>query len=106
MLGRAALHAARHLAPPAGCDRPQAGLRSCELRRLYGGQWQLAKLDRLLVHPDTVRAIASGAPLDSVVDTYRGEQADFLAKRDKYLLYDACEPRPPQAPAGAPVPTQ
>ena len=36
VLGRAPQHPARHPAPPAGRDRPQAGLRSRQLRRLHG----------------------------------------------------------------------
>ena len=36
VLGRAAQHAARHAPPPAGRDRPQAGLRPRQLRCLHG----------------------------------------------------------------------
>jgi uncharacterized protein YbbC (DUF1343 family) len=64
------------------------------LRRLYPRAWEFAKVDRLLVHPDTMKALDSGAPLDAVVDTYRAELAAFMTKRDKYLLYGtvACPP--------------
>jgi uncharacterized protein YbbC (DUF1343 family) len=58
-----------------------------ELRRLYPQEWELAKLDRLLVHPEAIRAIDAGLPLDSIVETYRSELALFIVKREKYLLY-------------------
>ncbi len=57
------------------------------LRRLYPREWEFAKLDRLLVHPDAIRAIDAGLPLDAIVETYRPELALFIAKREKYLLY-------------------
>jgi uncharacterized protein YbbC (DUF1343 family) len=57
------------------------------LRSLYAGKWQLEKLDRLLVHPEAVRAIDAGLPLAAIADTYRAEQAAFAIKREKYLLY-------------------
>jgi uncharacterized protein YbbC (DUF1343 family) len=65
-----------------------------ELRRLYRGTWEFAKLDRLLVHPETMRAIDGGLPIGSIVDSYRGELAAFASKREKYLLYGsgACTP--------------
>jgi uncharacterized protein YbbC (DUF1343 family) len=58
-----------------------------ELRRLYPGRWEFSKLDRLLVEPETMKAIDSGLPLASIVDTYRGQLESFAAKREKYLLY-------------------
>ena len=57
------------------------------LRALYGHKWELEKLDRLLVHPDAVRAIDAGLPLAALAETYRVEQAAFAVKREKYLLY-------------------
>ena len=58
-----------------------------ELRRLYPRAWEFAKVDRLLVHADTMKALDGGLPLDAVVDTYRAELAAFMTKREKYLLY-------------------
>ena len=75
----------------------QAGLAIArELRRLYPRQWEFAKLDRLLVHPEAIRAIDAGLPLDAIVETYRSELALFMTKREKYLLYGAgdCPPAP------------
>jgi uncharacterized protein YbbC (DUF1343 family) len=75
----------------------QAGLAIArELRRLYPSQWELGKLDRLLVHPEAIRAIEAGLPLDAIVDTYRSELALFMTKREKYLLYGTgeCSPAP------------
>jgi uncharacterized protein YbbC (DUF1343 family) len=60
------------------------------LRRAYAGRWEFAKLDRLLVHPETMRAIDRGAPLDVIVATYQAELAAFAVKREKYLLYRDC----------------
>jgi uncharacterized protein YbbC (DUF1343 family)/CubicO group peptidase (beta-lactamase class C family) len=57
------------------------------LRRLYPQAWEFPKVDRLLVHPDAMKAIDGGLPLDAVVDTYRPELAAFITKREKYLLY-------------------
>jgi uncharacterized protein YbbC (DUF1343 family)/CubicO group peptidase (beta-lactamase class C family) len=67
------------------------------LRRMYRGEWEFAKLDRLVVHPETVSAIDAGAPLASVLQTYRAELAAFMTKREKYLLYatGACPPAAP-----------
>jgi uncharacterized protein YbbC (DUF1343 family) len=61
------------------------------LHRLYPHEWEFAKLDRLLVHPDAMRAIDGGLPLAAVVETYRAELAAFMTKREKYLLYGAGE---------------
>jgi len=62
-----------------------------ELRRLYPRAWEFAKVDRLLVHPDAMKALDSGLPLDAAVGTYRAELAAFITKREKYLLYgEAC----------------
>ncbi len=66
------------------------------LRRLYPREWDFAKLDRLLVHPEAMNAIDAGLPLGSIVDTFRVELVSFMAKRDKYLLYGTrdCGPSP------------
>jgi uncharacterized protein YbbC (DUF1343 family) len=69
------------------------------LHRLYPGVWEFAKLDRLLVHPDTMAALGAGLPLSSIVDTYRDELASFVKKREKYLLYGS-ECPPPDGDAG------
>jgi uncharacterized protein YbbC (DUF1343 family) len=67
-----------------------------ELRRLYPRAWEFAKLDRLLVSHDAMKALDAGLPLDAVVDTYRAELAAFMTKREKYLLYGS-------APCSAPA---
>jgi uncharacterized protein YbbC (DUF1343 family)/CubicO group peptidase (beta-lactamase class C family) len=75
----------------------QAGLAIARaLRRLYAREWDFAKLDRLLVHPEAMNAIDAGLPLGSIVDTFRVELVRFMAKRDKYLLYGTreCGPSP------------
>ncbi len=67
------------------------------LRRLYRREWDFAKLDRLLVHPETMSALDAGAPFASVLQTYRAELAAFMTKREKYLLY-GIGPCPPAEP--------
>ena len=64
-----------------------------ELRRLYPREWDFAKLDRLLVHPDAMQAIDRGLTPAEIVATFRVELSAFAAKREKYLLYVAgdCE---------------
>jgi uncharacterized protein YbbC (DUF1343 family) len=57
------------------------------LRRLYPRDWEFAKLDRLLVEPSVMKAIDTGAPLATVVETYRTQLEAFTSKREKYLLY-------------------
>jgi uncharacterized protein YbbC (DUF1343 family) len=65
------------------------------LRRLYGRDWEVAKLDRLLAHAQALKAIEEGLPLSSIAETFRAELAAFAAKREKYLLYGDIEcPRP------------
>jgi uncharacterized protein YbbC (DUF1343 family)/CubicO group peptidase (beta-lactamase class C family) len=66
----------------------QAGLAVARvLRRLYPRDWEFEKLSRLLGHPDLMRAIDAGEPLDVIVGLYRSELAAFMIKREKYLLY-------------------
>ena len=66
-----------------------------QLRRLYPREWEFDKLDRQLVHRETMSAIDAAMPLASIVATYRAELTAFLAKRAKYLLYGACSPAAP-----------
>jgi uncharacterized protein YbbC (DUF1343 family) len=68
------------------------------LHRSYPEAWASAKLDRLLVHPETMRALTAGLPLDAIVATYRDELAAFMTKRQKYLLYGSHDCTPPTAP--------
>jgi uncharacterized protein YbbC (DUF1343 family) len=77
----------------------QAGLAIARvLRRLYRREWEFAKVDRLLVHPEALTAIDAGVPLASVVQTYRAELAAFMTKREKYLLYGTGECPAPRGP--------
>jgi uncharacterized protein YbbC (DUF1343 family) len=77
------------------------------LRRAYPRAWEFEKLDRLLVHPDAMRAIDRGLPLDAIVATFQTELAAFVAKRAKYLLYasgDCSGKLPVKAPALSELP--
>jgi uncharacterized protein YbbC (DUF1343 family) len=67
------------------------------LRRLYPHDWDFAKLDRLLVHPDAMKALDAGLPLTAIVETFRQELGAFAAKREKYLLYGPCAASAPSA---------
>jgi uncharacterized protein YbbC (DUF1343 family) len=83
----------------------QAGLALARaLRRLYRREWDFAKLDRLLVHPEAIGAIDAGLPLAAIVQTYQAELALFMTKREKYLLYGTGECAPalkPTSPRGS-----
>ena len=75
------------------------------LHREYPSAWDFQKLDRLLVHPETMRALASGLPLDAVVASYGPELAAFAIKRQKYLLYGSgpcAEPADAAPPSDTP----
>jgi uncharacterized protein YbbC (DUF1343 family) len=75
------------------------------LHREYPSAWDFEKLDRLLVHPETMRALAAGLPLDAVVATYGPELDAFVIKRQKYLLYGSgpcAEPADAAPPSDAP----
>jgi uncharacterized protein YbbC (DUF1343 family)/CubicO group peptidase (beta-lactamase class C family) len=52
------------------------------LRRLYPNDFDIDKLQRLLRDPRTLEAIRSGTTID-----WREDEADFNARRSKYLLY-------------------
>jgi uncharacterized protein YbbC (DUF1343 family) len=65
------------------------------LRSLYTRVWEFDKLNRLLVDAEVMKAIDSGLPLSTVVETYRSELTAFATKREKYLLYSACAPVTP-----------
>jgi len=65
------------------------------LRSLYTRLWEFDKLNRLLVDAEAMKAIDSGLPLSTVVETYRSELTAFATKREKYLLYSACAPVTP-----------
>jgi uncharacterized protein YbbC (DUF1343 family) len=52
------------------------------LRRLYPNDFPVDKLQRLLRDPRTLEAIRSGTSID-----WRDDEAEFSARRSKYLLY-------------------
>lgn len=66
------------------------------LRRLHPREWDFDKLGPLVGDPRVLRAIDAGLPLSAVMDTYRVSLAEFVSRREKYLLYDerACAPTP------------
>jgi uncharacterized protein YbbC (DUF1343 family) len=81
----------------------QAGLALARaLRRLYRREWDFAKLDRLLVHPEAIGAIDAGVPLAAIVQTYQAELVAFMTKREKYLLYGNGECAPALKPTSPP----
>ncbi len=68
-----------------------------ELRRLYPHQWEFEKVDRLLVHPEALRAIDAGLSLAAIVDTYRLELAAFIRPSARSTFYGTRDCSPPDA---------
>jgi uncharacterized protein YbbC (DUF1343 family)/CubicO group peptidase (beta-lactamase class C family) len=70
------------------CNVVDVGLAIAEtLYRFYPNQFKPDKLDRLLVHPETLEAIKSNKPLKDVRASWRRELDEFQKVRAKYLLY-------------------
>jgi uncharacterized protein YbbC (DUF1343 family)/CubicO group peptidase (beta-lactamase class C family) len=57
------------------------------LHRLYPSQFALDKLAPLLRDPATLEAIRADKPLSEIVAMWREDEAAFVARRAKYLLY-------------------
>ena len=45
------------------------------------------KFSRLLMHPDTFRAVRTGMPLKDITDTWKDELRKFRKRRQEFLLY-------------------
>ncbi len=60
---------------------------ACTLRKLYAKDWQTKRADRLLINGRVYDAILDGADRQEIETLYRAELAEFLQRREKYLLY-------------------
>jgi uncharacterized protein YbbC (DUF1343 family) len=57
------------------------------LRKLYGKDWDGARLRRMVGDPMVAQAILDRRPLVEVEALYKDDLDAFRAKRAKYLLY-------------------
>jgi uncharacterized protein YbbC (DUF1343 family) len=57
------------------------------LQRLYPGQYALPKLNTLLQHPATLKAIEAGGSLGEIRNAWADELAAFRKRRRPFLLY-------------------
>jgi uncharacterized protein YbbC (DUF1343 family)/CubicO group peptidase (beta-lactamase class C family) len=58
------------------------------LHRLYPDELKVEKVDDLLRHPPTIRAILDGQSLQEIQKLWEASRAEFLERRAGYLLYD------------------
>jgi uncharacterized protein YbbC (DUF1343 family)/CubicO group peptidase (beta-lactamase class C family) len=61
---------------------------ACALRDLFGDDWELERMDRLLCDARTLQKLASGAAARQLVGSYQAELADFIRRRERYLIYE------------------
>jgi uncharacterized protein YbbC (DUF1343 family) len=57
------------------------------LRKLYGKDWDSARLRRMLGDPAVAQAVVDGRPLVEIEALFKDDLEAFRAKRAKYLLY-------------------
>ncbi|MDR3763983.1 MAG: DUF1343 domain-containing protein [Acidobacteriota bacterium] len=69
-------------------DAPEMGVEiAAALRKLYAKEFDTAKLDALMLHEASARALLSGADPRDVAARWKAALAEFMARRGKYLLY-------------------
>jgi uncharacterized protein YbbC (DUF1343 family) len=69
-------------------DMPELGLEiAAALHRLYGAQFELAKMDRLLVNRGILNELISGEDPRSIAAAWQKNLAAFDSARAPYLLY-------------------
>ncbi len=61
---------------------------ACALRELHREQWETMRLPRLLCDDRTLAMIESGANTRKILAGYQAELADFMIRRDAFLIYD------------------
>jgi len=72
----------------AALDPVRVGLEiAVALRRLYPQEWEIDKLDLLLLHKATLEALRSGADADTVLEQSRDGLKEFGRRRQPHLLY-------------------
>ena len=57
------------------------------LHRQYPSEFDLSKVDRLLIEPGTIEQIRQGARYQSIQESWVANKNAFLARRAKHLLY-------------------
>ncbi len=57
------------------------------LRKLYPEEWDVANLDKLLVHPESAKAILAGNSLAEIRASWQDDLAEFSKRRAKALIY-------------------
>lgn len=66
----------------------EAGLQiAATLRQLYPNDWETKGFNRLLINKKVFDAVVDGQPPESLQSTYRKELAEFLERREKFLIY-------------------
>jgi uncharacterized protein YbbC (DUF1343 family)/CubicO group peptidase (beta-lactamase class C family) len=69
-------------------DTPELGLEiASALHRLYGQQYQMNKIDRLLVNRSVLAALSQQQDPQSIEEDWQKSLEDFKARRNAYLLY-------------------
>jgi uncharacterized protein YbbC (DUF1343 family)/CubicO group peptidase (beta-lactamase class C family) len=58
------------------------------LHRLYPDELKVEKVDDLLRHPPTIRAILAGHSSEEIQQLWEASRAEFLDRRAGYLIYD------------------
>jgi uncharacterized protein YbbC (DUF1343 family) len=61
---------------------------ACALRDLFPEQWELQRIDRLLCDQRVLERLHSGATPRQIESAYQAELADFLQRRQRYLIYE------------------
>jgi uncharacterized protein YbbC (DUF1343 family)/CubicO group peptidase (beta-lactamase class C family) len=70
------------------CNVVDVGLQIAEfLYRDYPQEFNLAKMEHLLLHPPTIEAIKAGKPLKEIRAGWQKELDEFMKVRAKYLMY-------------------
>lgn len=69
-------------------DAPEAGIEiASALHQLYGDQFHLAQMDRLLANRAVLDALIAGRDPQRIAEDWRGSLETFAARRKLYLLY-------------------
>ena len=73
---------------PFTCESPRLGLALAQsLRKLYPDQWRTEKLNTLLCHPFTEKAILDQRPYESIIAEWGKDLDSFRERRRNFLLY-------------------
>ena len=76
------------LKDPFTCESPRLGLALAQsLRKLYPDQWRTEKLNTLLCHPFTEKAILNQRPYKSIIAEWGKDLDSFRERRRSFLLY-------------------